>query len=72
MSVVSAPRVTEVSPELQGIVNGALHRMVQHVFEEAFKLEATPCNKEIAEALRATVGEEAVRIWEDFVDDLGF
>ena len=73
MSVpAEAPQQADVSPDLARITNDALHRMVQQVFEESFKLNPVPCNKEIANALRVSVGEDAVRIWEEFVDDLGF
>lgn len=71
-SLFSARKVTEVSPELQCVVDAALYRLVQEVFEGSLKMTPIPCNREITERLRATVGEEAVRIWEEFVDELGF
>jgi hypothetical protein len=71
-TLFSAPKVTEVSPELQCVVDAALYRLVQEVFEGALKMTPIPCNREIAERLRVTVGDEAVRIWEEFVDELGF
>lgn len=72
MSVVSAPKVTEVSPELQCVVDAALYRLVHQVFEGALKMTPPPCDLEITSSLRATLGDEAVRIWEEFVDELGF
>lgn len=72
MSVAAeVPETTEVSLDLAHLTNSALHRMVQHVFEESFKLTPVPSNREIANALRVSVGEDAVRIWEELVEDLG-
>lgn len=67
-----ASKVVEASPELQCVVDAALYRLVQDVFDGSLKMTPIPCNREIAERLRVTVGDEAVRIWEEFVDELGF
>jgi hypothetical protein len=72
MSVVSVKKETEVSPELQCVVDAALYRLVGQVFEGALKMTPIPCDLEISKVLRATLGDEAVRIWEEYVDELGF
>lgn len=71
-SRVSKPKPVEVSPELQCVVDAALYRLVQQVFDGSLKMTPIPCNREIAAVLHATLGDEAVRIWEEFVDELGF
>lgn len=80
MSVLTAwKKVTEpkqvqvqVSPELKRVVDDSLYALIQRVFEESAKVTPIPCNREIAETLRVNVGDEAVRVWEEFIDDLGF
>ena len=72
MSVVAAPKTEAVNPALQVIVDEAVKALVERVFDESLKISPTPFNREIADALRATVGEKAVLAWEELVDDLGF
>ena len=67
------PRTDQsAAPELQSAIDDAMYRMVQLVLDDACRMKPSPCNREIADALRATVGENAVKVWEDFIEELGF
>lgn len=73
MSVATMQQVTGVvSPEMGMVVESALHRLVQQVIIDSMQLNPVPLDHEVTDALRASVGEDAVRIFHEFMDDLGF
>lgn len=63
--------VTETEDPLNVLVDESVDKMLQHLLEGAAKMDKVPSDSAIAAALRDRAGESFVKVWSEYMEDLG-